>query len=282
MVSTYGCGKSKTLTYSLPYIIRFRQCMVEFYHSGWKSMRPFANACKYASAFPVIFLSAMQKTVVTEVAAAKGMTVGELSQTSGRWFGEHRLFRLWLLAVVVNSMFSFFWDVQKDWGLSLLELDTWLPSRGRETFTPTHTRTPSQPRRTIWQRVMQRTHQLSPLPTPGGYDSRPSSPTGTRRAAYWGLRPTLLLPDPSVYYLFTVLDLILRFTWSLELSSHLHIISDIESGVFMMEALELVRRWMWVFVRVEWEAVRMGEMTRFRAPGHVERTAVLWDDKNED
>lgn len=249
-------------------------------------MRPLANACKYASAFPVIFLSAMQKSVATEVAAAKGMTVGELSQES-RWFGEHRLFRLWLLAVVVNSMFSFYWDVQKDWGLSLLELDTWLPSRGREaSYVPVgtgHQRSQSQSnsRRTLWQRVtMRANHSLSPLPTPGGYDSpRSASPTGTRRAAFFGLRPTLLLPDPSVYYLFTVLDFVLRFTWSLELSSHLHIISDIESGVFLMEALEIVRRWMWVFVRVEWEAVRMGEMTRFRAPGHVERTAVLWDDK---
>ncbi len=247
--------------------------MVEFYHSGWKSMRPLANACKYASAFPVIFLSALQKTVVTEVAAAKGVSAAELS-ASGRWFGEHRLFRLWLLAVVVNSMFSFYWDVQKDWGLSLLELDTWTPSRSE--YAPTHARSLSQPRG-LWARLTT-SHQRSPLPTPGGYDSRSNSPT--RRTAYWGLRPTLLLPDPAVYSLFTILDLVLRFTWSLELSSHLHVISDIESGVFLMEALELVRRWMWVFIRVEWEAVRMGEMTRFRAPGHVERTAVLWDDKD--
>ncbi|GMK55944.1 hypothetical protein CspeluHIS016_0210000 [Cutaneotrichosporon spelunceum] len=263
----------------LPYIIRFRQCMVEFYHSGWKSMRPFANACKYASAFPVIFLSAMQKTVVTEVAAAKGVTTAELS-ASGRWFGEHRLFRLWLLAVVINSMFSFYWDVQKDWGLSLLELETWMPVR-REN-APTHARSLSQPQ-SLWGRLTAgKSHQLSPLPTPGGYDSRSNSRSNspTRRTAHWGLRPTLLLPDPAVYYLFTVLDLVLRFTWSLELSSHLHVISDIESGVFLMEALELVRRWMWVFVRVEWEAVRMGEMTRLHAPGHVERTAVLWDDKD--
>ncbi|BEJ15597.1 hypothetical protein CspHIS471_0502020 [Cutaneotrichosporon sp. HIS471] len=257
----------------LPYVIRFRQCMVEFYHSGWKSMRPFANACKYASAFPVIFLSAVQKNVVTEVAAAKGMSAAELS-ASGRWFGEHRLFRLWLLAVVVNSLFSFYWDVQKDWGLTLLELDTWTPSRGE--YAPTHARSLSQPQG-LWARFSSG-HQLSPLPTPGGYDSRSNSPT--HQTTHWGLRPTLLLPDPAVYYLFTVLDFVLRLTWSLELSSHLHVISDIESGVFLMEALELVRRWMWVFIRVEWEAVRMGEMTRFRAPGHVERTAVLWDDKD--
>jgi hypothetical protein len=72
----------------------------------------------------------------------------------------------------------------------------------------------------------------------------------------FGLRSRLLFPDPFVYYLFILLDLVLRFTWSLKLSSHLHTISEIESGVFIMEALELGRRWMWVFLRVEWEEVK--------------------------
>lgn len=72
------------------------------------------------------------------------------------------------------------------------------------------------------------------------------------------LRPILLLPDPTIYYLAIAIDLILRFTWSLKLSSHLHSIHEMESGIFVMEALEVVRRWMWVFLRVEWEAVRKG------------------------
>ena len=93
----------------------------------------------------------------------------------------------------------------------------------------------------------------------------------------FGLRPTLLLPDPLVYHLFTVIDLVLRFTWSLKLSSHLHTISEIESGVFMMEALELIRRWMWVFIRVEWEAVKMGEAKRVTTNGSA--GSVLWEEK---
>lgn len=272
----------------LPYIIRFRQCMVEFYHSKWRSMRPFANALKYASAFPVIFLSAAQKSVVHDVAAAKGMTVDELGMSGDRWFGEHRLFRLWLLSVAINSIFSFYWDVQKDWGLSLLELDTWIPARSRDDgyLTPTgHGRSSSSSSASLWSRLtslgqQRNSHLRSPAPTPA-YDLGPPSPIATRkiRGTFFGLRPTLLLPDASVYYLFTVLDLVLRFTWSLELSSHLHIISDIESGVFLMEALELVRRWMWVFIRVEWEVVRMSE-SRVRGPRHQERTAVLWEDKS--
>jgi hypothetical protein len=92
----------------------------------------------------------------------------------------------------------------------------------------------------------------------------------------------LLLPDPIVYHIFTILDLILRFTWSLKLSAHLHTIAEIESGVFMMEALELLRRWMWVFVRVEWEAVKQAEVKSFtetRGLGIVPGQVVWEGDK---
>lgn len=263
--------------------------MIEFYHSDWKSMRPLANALKYCSAFPVIFLSAAQKIVAVDVAAAKGITLEELSESGDRWFGEHRLFRMWLLAVVVNSMFSFYWDVEKDWGLSLLELDTWIPRKNVDSgATPSPSRAPSPTgaRRGVLGRLAafgrHPTRPVSPLPTTATNTTTPPASPARPRSAYFGLRPTLLLPDPLVYYLFTVLDLVLRGTWSLELSSHLHTMNDLESGVFLMEALELVRRWMWVFIRVEWEAVRMGEMQRFRGPSHAERTAVLWDKEEQE
>lgn len=79
----------------LPYILRFRQCLIECFHPANTSSRPFANAVKYATAFPVIILSAMQRNVVKELASQKGVTVDELDELTGRWFGEHRLFRLW-------------------------------------------------------------------------------------------------------------------------------------------------------------------------------------------
>ncbi|KAL7420046.1 protein-ER retention protein [Cryptotrichosporon argae] len=286
---------------SLPYVLRFRQCVLESYQSGWTSTRPLANALKYFSAFPVIFLSAAQKGVVYEVAAAKGMSLEEFGASGGRWFGEHRVFRLWLLAVVVNSMYSFYWDVQKDWGLSLCDVDTWVPAAQAGSAllgTPGGGRPGARRERELglWARLRHIfgwqqsaiNHQRSPCPSPAPFDDddAPHASSSPRLAAParapFGLRPTILLPDPLVYHLFALVDLVLRFTWSLKLSSHLHTISEIESGVFMMEALELLRRWMWVFVRVEWEAVKMGEMARFRAGPGRERTAVVWDQANED
>ncbi|WWC59509.1 uncharacterized protein I303_102065 [Kwoniella dejecticola CBS 10117] len=312
---------------SLPYLLRFRQCLLEYYQSSWTSPRPLANALKYFSAFPVIFLSAAQKTVVVEIASQKGVSVQELGEMHDRWFGEHRLFRLWLLAVCVNSMFSFYWDVEMDWGLALCEVDTWLgPRGGRKEVALGLLGSPglggSSRRRIsgggeglfgklkkLWSKPHTINHQRSPCPTPGptfasSSSSSSSSPEILNRSPIlgnsgnksrslfaFGLRPILLLPDPIVYHLFTVIDLVLRFTWSLKLSSHLHTISEIESGVFMMEALELIRRWMWVFIRIEWENVKMSEMARFgnapntgrsngisNAPG----SSTLWENKDED
>jgi len=276
--------------------------VLEYYQSSYTSPRPLANALKYFSAFPVILLSAAQKSVVNEIALTKGITVQELGDTGERWFGEHRLFRIWLLGVVINSMYSFYWDVAMDWGLALCDVDTWLgPSRGRQengigllgSPSAAHKGSMTNGRRmsttTIWGKAKRLvmgppsiSHQRSPCPTPVPSMSPllphldPPANITSNRFFGFGLRQTLLLPDPLVYHLFTLIDLVLRFTWSLKLSSHLHTISEIESGVFMMEALELVRRWMWVFIRIEWETVKQMELQRFG--GREGRGQVLWSD----
>ncbi|KAK1921595.1 protein-ER retention-related protein [Papiliotrema laurentii] len=240
----------------LPYMVRFRQCIYEYHQSSYQNPRPLANSLKYFSAFPVILLSALQKTVVTDLALEKGVTVQEIAESGDRWFGEHRLFRLWLLAVVVNSMFSFWWDIEMDWGLALCEPDTWF-GKGGSSDTSNGRRRSSATDLTLIgriKRLVRRSsinHHRSPCPTPspsfGDIPGASSPPPAANGFFAFGLRPILLLPDPLVYHLFAAIDLILRFTWSLKLSSHLHTISEIESGVFMMEALELMRRWMWVF-----------------------------------
>jgi hypothetical protein len=82
--------KSVLTGVSLPYIIRFRQCLIEHQSPTNTSKRPLWNALKYASSFPVIFLSAAQRNVVLELAEEKGELV-----TREPWHGEHPLFRLW-------------------------------------------------------------------------------------------------------------------------------------------------------------------------------------------
>lgn len=87
----------------IPYIIRLRQCLVEWATSDYKNGRPLANALKYASAFPVIVFSAFQKVVVEEVLAGKG--VSDLGGDT--WHGEHPLFRLWYVMGSFHSAFMF-------------------------------------------------------------------------------------------------------------------------------------------------------------------------------
>lgn len=83
---------------SLPYIVRFRQCVIEYTSPSNDSRRPLLNALKYASSFPVIYLSAAQRLVVSDLVAEKGEQAMEEA-----WHGEHALFRLWY----VWSVFSF-------------------------------------------------------------------------------------------------------------------------------------------------------------------------------
>lgn len=119
------------------------------------------------------------------------------------------LFRLFF--VFINSFYSFYWDVAKDWDLSLF-------SSGRERNDPEY-------------------------------------PYGLRRHRYFHAK--------EVYYTAIVIDLVLRCTWSIKLSPHLDHFNDLEGGIFLMELLEVIRRWMWIFLRVETE---WGE---FRPPRHL-------------
>jgi len=192
-----GCGGAYLvpLIISIPSIIRLRQCLIEFSRvrrhpstaSGWGGQH-LANALKYATAFPVIILSALQR----------GYDPKKIHMS------ETGLFRLWLLFVFINSFYSFYWDVAKDWDLSLF-------SSSRDRNDPEH-------------------------------------PWGLRRHRYFHAR--------QMYYTAIVIDFCLRCTWSFKLSPHLDHFNDLEGGIFLMELLEVMRRWMWIFLRVETEWVR--------------------------
>ena len=110
-----------------------------------------------------------------------------------------------LLAALINSLYSYWWDLTNDWGFDLLRSK---PANGED---------------------------LRPHP--------------------YGLRARLMYPLP--YYPFIVIaNLVLRLTWSVKLSPHLHSHSEGSGVIFWTEVAELVRRWMWVFLRVEWEIVK--------------------------
>ncbi|KAK9469312.1 EXS family-domain-containing protein [Lipomyces arxii] len=164
---------------SVPYAIRLRQCLIDYIRSGGQQRVHLLNAAKYSTTFPVIFLSVFQRSI---------------------GFEKLGVYHLWVLSMIVNSVYSFYWDVAMDWDLTLFE-------------------------------------------------------TSVKSSSNRGLRSILHFP-PSFYYAAIGLDFILRFTWSLKLSPHLYFLNDFEGGVFVLEVLELLRRWIWLVLRIETEWIR--------------------------
>lgn len=82
---------------SLPFLLRFRQCIVA-YHATGQAFPHLVNAAKYASAFPVIWISTFAHQFPS--------------------INSEALRRVWLFAISFNSFFSFMWDIVMDWGLS--------------------------------------------------------------------------------------------------------------------------------------------------------------------
>lgn len=181
------------LIMAVPSLIRFRQCLIEYGRvrrapykesTGWGGQH-LANALKYSTAFPVLITNALQRSA--EDPAAKAT-----------------FYRAWVFAVMVNSLYSFYWDVAKDWDMTLL-------ASKRERESPLHP---------------------------------------------FGLRERLAFRPITIYYIVIGMDLILRCTWAMKLNGRLDKLGDLESGIFLIEFLEVFRRWVWIFLRVETEWIR--------------------------
>lgn len=143
-----------------------------------------------------------------------------------------------------------------DWGFDLLQFT----SKGKRP------RLASLPRVLVLPAMQEREASTATLQTSTKSSSRtafphPASPHTHPLGEYpFGLRPHLLYPLP-VYPLALFINLVLRLTWSVKLSSHLHAKAQGEGSIFIfwVEVAELVRRWVWVFLRVEWEIVRRAQ-----------------------
>ena len=60
-------------------------------------------------------------------------------------------------------------------------------------------------------------------------------------------------PPPTVPRHLSISESNSRMTWSIKLSPHLHHVNEIEGGIFFMETLEVIRRWIWIAFRFEAE-----------------------------
>ncbi|KAK7295014.1 hypothetical protein RJT34_17917 [Clitoria ternatea] len=155
----------------LPYLWRLLQCLRQYRDTKEKNC--LFNALKYSTAFPVIFLSALKYHVLPE-----------------KWTTLYR--PLWLLSSVINSLYSFYWDITRDWDLSGF-------SRIFKFNKP---------------------HVVS----------------------------TMFYGRQWIYFWAIGSNFILRCSWTYKLSAHLR---HNYLTVFTITLLEMLRRFQWVFFRVE-------------------------------
>ncbi|KNA21559.1 hypothetical protein SOVF_042110 [Spinacia oleracea] len=178
----------------LPYIFRLFQCLRQYKDTGEKSS--LLNALKYSTAVPVIFLSALKYHVFPD-----------------KWTNIYR--PLWLMSSVLNSTYSFYWDITRDWDMSC--------------FT----------------RIFK--------------FGRPNICSYLLHGRTW------------VYCWVIGSNLIMRCTWTYKLSAHLR---HNYLTVFAITALEIFRRFQWVFFRVE------NEWNKMSAKSHIQLSEN--DDPTED
>ncbi|WVY99683.1 hypothetical protein V8G54_025753 [Vigna mungo] len=175
------CGSHSVaipLVLVLPYLFRLNQCLRQYKDTGEKTS--LLNALKYSTAVPVIFLSALKYHVFPD-----------------KWTNFYR--PLWLLSGVVNSSYSFYWDVNRDWDLGGLHI--------------------------------------------------------------------------QVYFWVIGSNLILRCTWTYKLSAHLR---HNYLTVFIIAALEIFRRFQWIFFRVENEWNKMNS----KSHSHLSAKEIPNDEEN--
>ncbi|KAK4266747.1 hypothetical protein QN277_023628 [Acacia crassicarpa] len=161
----------------LPYLWRLLQCLRQY--KDTKERTCLFNALKYSTAFPVIFLSALKYHVFPE-----------------KWISLYR--PLWLLSSVVNSLYSFYWDITRDWDLS------------------------------NFSRIFK--------------FNKPSLVSNLFYGRKW------------LYFWVIGSNFLLRCSWTYKLSAHLR---HNYLTVFTITALEMFRRFQWVFFRVENEWNKM-------------------------
>ncbi|KAJ5092091.1 hypothetical protein NUU61_006961 [Penicillium alfredii] len=183
------------LVVSLPSLIRFRQCLIEYIRARratspaerGRENQHLANALKYATALPMIWFAPKLRFYTPK---------------DFHGYSEMTMWRLLFFFTFVNSAYTFWWDVVKDWDLTLF------------------------------------------------------SPDRISKDYPYGLRRHRCFSSYRVYHYAIAVDLALRFTWLWRMFPGLGWLPETESGLFTLMMLEIFRRWMWVFFRIEAEWVR--------------------------
>ncbi|TPX33454.1 hypothetical protein SmJEL517_g03671 [Synchytrium microbalum] len=207
-----------------PFLFRLRQCISEYNLASEPAAknRHLANAGKYLSAIPVIMSSFMINWLRMSYRGAafssSGLSAEELLKAE--WKLDFAV-GIWVFFSIVNSLFSIYWDLIMDWSL----------------FRRRHRHLPAFPR---------------------------------------FLRPILHFKHPVAYYVAVVINVMLRLCWTIKVPLFFALVDATvkpsapgvrpeEEQIPMLlgvdlalKVAEVLRRWLWVFFRIERELVSKG------------------------
>lgn len=202
-----SCGDSillESLIGGIPTFIRLRQCYIEYQNSGRRNKGHLLNFIKYSTNIPLLVISLVMKTKKSDLT---------------KW---------WVVAALLNSTYSFIWDVNNDWNLNLFK-------------------------KIIF----------------GGYKN-----DGV-------LRLKLHYNFKLFYYVAIWLDFQFRYIWALKFlppsdgnSTLFYIfltsLYTSEFGLYMLQSIEIFRRWIWVFIKVEVDFINMNPLEHRNDPTGIE------------
>lgn len=219
---------------AVPYWWRFQQCLRK-YRDGRKAFPDLVNALKYFTAFPLIFVDKLGTSM-----ASSGLIATE------------DIPRLWFLCALVNSLYSFLWDITMDWGFApemAVALAAGIAFGLQIGYAADMGLQLGLAIGIVTGAIISYMLSNQICKCSGG---RPrSKPSGDSLA-------TDLLRDKTVfaapfYFCAIAINLALRMLWVLRLSPLPHWFPSPAVTAIVLELLELGRRWGWIFIRLEWE-----------------------------
>ncbi|CAX45047.1 mediator of retention of lumenal endoplasmic reticulum proteins, putative [Candida dubliniensis CD36] len=214
--------KFESMILSIPSWIRIKQCWFEYKLTGQK--QHLFNLIKYFTGLGPLLVNVLLKRML--------LNATEEEKTNGELLLKLNHLNNWLyFALAINSTYSFIWDIKMDWHLELFDglLVLIFPSRRKTSLT---------------------------------------------NYQFQILRNQLALPK-LIYYIAIVADFILRYIWILKLfiineelkkekikfiyifSTFLFGYDAYSLGYALVETLEIFRRWIWCFIKLESDWVEL-------------------------
>jgi hypothetical protein len=238
----------------LPYAWRLLQCLKKYYETRMKSH--LMNGLKYCSAMVVITLNTLHVNLEEE-----------------REWAPFRY--IWLCFVIFSTLFSFWWDIQMDWGLVSFGKKSATSTRAVfinsdlpiEESAPTISKTEEETTSLLGSHTSQfynGTNSTDSVLTPLSADSRASVDLVRRRSKVRRLwrkvKPNFRdkrFFSSHTYIIMSAFNFVARFAWAGTISTFFDTYKDYLKILF--GSIELVRRCSWSVLRLEWAVVSNSE-----------------------